>query len=64
MNFVIKHVDRSPGHLPIAHTCFNELQLPPYENKEQLSAKLLIAIENSEGFNLEWKKKLNAELRE
>ena len=39
--------------LPQAHTCFNQLVLPPYENKKILRDKLLIAINNAEGFGLE-----------
>jgi len=36
--------------LPRAHTCFNRLDLPPYDSYEQLSGKLKMAIESSEGF--------------
>jgi E3 ubiquitin-protein ligase HECTD2 len=36
--------------LPMAHTCFNQLILPNYETREMLESKLLIAIENAEGF--------------
>jgi len=39
--------------LPVAHTCFNLLQLPRYSDKEKLEAKLLGAIEYAEGFGLE-----------
>ncbi|KAB7497247.1 putative E3 ubiquitin-protein ligase HECTD2 [Armadillidium nasatum] len=39
--------------LPQAHTCFNQLVLPPYPDKETLKSKLLIAINNAEGFGLE-----------
>ena len=38
--------------LPSAHTCFNNLILPNYQNKELLKKNLLIAINNSEGFGL------------
>lgn len=38
--------------LPTAHTCFNYLLLPDYQNKEKLKKLLLISIENSEGFGL------------
>lgn len=38
--------------LPCAHTCFNHLLLPDYENKEKLRERLVIAIKNSEGFGL------------
>lgn len=41
----------SPGRLPSAHTCFNQLDLPEYTSKEQLEERLLLAIhEASEGF--------------
>ncbi|KAA6361724.1 MAG: hypothetical protein EZS28_042748, partial [Streblomastix strix] len=31
-------------HLPIAHTCFNIVDLPPYKSKNQLYRKLKVAI--------------------
>ncbi|KAF6722594.1 E3 ubiquitin-protein ligase NEDD4 [Oryzias melastigma] len=37
--------------LPRAHTCFNRLDLPPYESFEELKEKLIIAIENAQGFD-------------
>lgn len=40
-------------HLPIAHTCFNQIGLPDYKDKERLARKLTIAISNAEGFGLE-----------
>ena len=36
--------------LPRAHTCFNRLDLPPYESFEKLTNKLKTAVESSEGF--------------
>lgn len=38
----------------MAHTCFNQLLLPPYGTRQQLESKLIIAISNAEGFGLEW----------
>ena len=38
--------------LPSAHTCFNNLILPNYKNKEKLKTKILIAMNYSEGFGL------------
>ena len=38
--------------LPSAHTCFNNLILPNYQNKEKLKKNLLTAINYSEGFGL------------
>ena len=34
-------------YLPIAHTCFFELELPPYDNYNTLKDKLLYAVRNS-----------------
>lgn len=39
--------------LPTAQTCFNRLHLPPYKSKRILRQKLLIAVQNSEGFWLQ-----------
>ncbi|KAI3388995.1 hypothetical protein SNEBB_006649 [Seison nebaliae] len=44
------------GHtnlLPLAHTCFNHLVLPVYSSKKELKEKLLLAIQNAEGFGLQ-----------
>ncbi|XP_036590824.1 E3 ubiquitin-protein ligase NEDD4 isoform X2 [Trichosurus vulpecula] len=41
----------TPEKLPRAHTCFNRLDLPPYESFEDLWDKLQIAIENTQGFD-------------
>ncbi|XP_053972085.1 E3 ubiquitin-protein ligase Nedd-4 isoform X2 [Hylaeus volcanicus] len=35
---------------PRAHTCFNRIDLPPYESYQQLREKLIKAIEGSQGF--------------
>ena len=41
------------SQLPVAHTCFNQLDLPKYTSLEILKDKLLLAIhEGSEGFAL------------
>jgi E3 ubiquitin-protein ligase NEDD4-like len=39
-----------PDQLPRAHTCFNRLDLPPYPSYKELCRKLMLAIENAEGF--------------
>ncbi|KAM8872698.1 E3 ubiquitin-protein ligase NEDD4-like isoform 2-T2 [Synchiropus picturatus] len=36
--------------LPRAHTCFNRLDLPTYESFDDLREKLLMAVENAQGF--------------
>jgi ubiquitin-protein ligase E3 A len=38
--------------LPTAHTCFNVLLLPDYENKTKLEERLLKAITYSKGFGM------------
>ncbi|XP_067431054.1 E3 ubiquitin-protein ligase NEDD4-like isoform X6 [Thunnus thynnus] len=40
----------TPDKLPRAHTCFNRLDLPTYESFEDLREKLLMAVENAQGF--------------
>merc|ERR1712136_476652 len=40
----------SPNNFPRAHTCFNRLDLPPYESYQQLRDRMIRAIEGSEGF--------------
>lgn len=38
--------------LPVAHTCFNLLDLPRYQTKERLKYKLSQAIQQTLGFSL------------
>ncbi|XP_030385069.1 probable E3 ubiquitin-protein ligase HERC4 isoform X1 [Scaptodrosophila lebanonensis] len=38
--------------LPVAHTCFNMLDLPRYKTKERLKFKLQQAIQQTQGFSL------------
>ncbi|XP_076805174.1 putative E3 ubiquitin-protein ligase HECTD2 [Clavelina lepadiformis] len=53
LNFKIVRTPTTQNMLPMAHTCFNQLLLPPYGSKQQLEGKLVIAISNAEGFWLE-----------
>uniref|UniRef100_A0A8I5TP06 Probable E3 ubiquitin-protein ligase HECTD2 n=1 Tax=Pongo abelii TaxID=9601 RepID=A0A8I5TP06_PONAB len=53
LNFKISKNETSTNCLPVAHTCFNQLCLPPYKSKKDLKQKLIIGISNSEGFGLE-----------
>jgi len=39
-------------YLPVAHTCFNLLDLPRYGTKEKLRYKLMQAIQQTQGFSL------------
>jgi len=41
---------QSVEHLPNAHTCFNNLCMPPYESAAQLEARLRAAIQADAGF--------------
>ena len=38
--------------LPVAHTCFNKLDLPNYNDREVMKRNLSICLENCEGFGL------------
>ena len=37
---------KSKDHLPIAHTCSNQLVLPEYDNEKDMNDKLLLAIQD------------------
>ena len=41
------------GRLPTAHTCFNVLILPQYDDEATMKRSLLTAINNAEGFGLQ-----------
>ncbi|KAF4519049.1 hypothetical protein B566_EDAN001635 [Ephemera danica] len=53
MSFKVTRAGGDINDLPEAHTCFNQLVLPPYANQQTLHRKLIIAISNAEGFGLE-----------
>ncbi|BGO89339.1 hypothetical protein NBRC10512_001746 [Rhodotorula toruloides] len=49
-----KAVGGGKGALPKSHTCFNRIDLPPYESLEILESKLLFALEEgASGFHVE-----------
>ncbi|BGP29820.1 hypothetical protein JCM10296v2_001566 [Rhodotorula toruloides] len=49
-----KAVGGGKGALPKSHTCFNRIDLPPYESLETLESKLLFALEEgASGFHVE-----------
>ena len=48
--FNVSVTGESVNNLPSAHTCFNQLQMPRYVNKQQLATKLKMAVEQCEGF--------------
>eukprot|EP00800_Vazella_pourtalesii_P011093 TRINITY_DN2675_c0_g1_i2.p1 TRINITY_DN2675_c0_g1~~TRINITY_DN2675_c0_g1_i2.p1 ORF type:complete len:626 (+),score=125.31 TRINITY_DN2675_c0_g1_i2:337-2214(+) len=43
----------SPDNLPVAHTCFNRIDLPPYRSYNDLKDKVTYAVENTGGFNID-----------
>jgi hypothetical protein len=53
MPFCIEKLSGSTKNLPRSHTCFNRIDLPPYNTKKELEDKLTIAIEETEGFAME-----------
>jgi len=51
--FTIKPLNANPNGLPVAHSCFNRLELPRYSTLQDLKDKLFFAITETEGFALE-----------
>uniref|UniRef100_A0A674P715 E3 ubiquitin-protein ligase n=1 Tax=Takifugu rubripes TaxID=31033 RepID=A0A674P715_TAKRU len=51
--FTIHLIDANTDNLPKAHTCFNRIDVPPYESYEKLYEKLLTAVEETCGFAVE-----------
>lgn len=52
LKLIIQPTGGGEDFLPVAHTCFNLLDLPKYTCKEILKAKLIQAIDHYEGFSL------------
>jgi hypothetical protein len=54
MGVMIQRMDGGPNFdkLPVAHTCFNILDLPPYPTKEKMRDKLLQATNFTTGFGI------------
>eukprot|EP01066_Platyproteum_vivax_P009505 Platyproteum_vivax@DN4189_c0_g1_i1.p2 len=53
LELVISRNGPSADRLPSAHTCFNHLLLPDYQDKVKLHTFLRIAIDNFHGFGLQ-----------
>uniref|UniRef100_A0A8C9Z034 E3 ubiquitin-protein ligase n=1 Tax=Sander lucioperca TaxID=283035 RepID=A0A8C9Z034_SANLU len=51
--FTIHQIEANTNNLPKAHTCFNRIDIPPYESYDKLYDKLLTAIEETCGFAVE-----------
>ncbi|KAB0345196.1 hypothetical protein FD754_022122, partial [Muntiacus muntjak] len=52
LQIVIQSTASGEEYLPVAHTCYNLLDLPKYSSKEVLRARLTQALDNYEGFSL------------
>ncbi|CAK8671852.1 unnamed protein product [Clavelina lepadiformis] len=52
LKITIQPMRTGAGHLPVAHTCFNLLDLPPYESTKDIKEKLKLAMLNNQGFHL------------
>ena len=52
LKLIISRNGPDTDRLPTAHTCFNAFLLPDYSSAEKLRERLLIAINNAEGFGL------------
>lgn len=52
IKLIIQPTQGGVKYLPVAHTCFNILDLPMYKEKQTLKDKLLLAIEHTQGFGI------------
>ncbi|XP_061778902.1 probable E3 ubiquitin-protein ligase HERC3 isoform X1 [Nerophis lumbriciformis] len=52
LKIVIQSTAADEQHLPVAHTCYNLLDMPRYHTKDVLRRRLTQAIEQYEGFSL------------
>lgn len=52
LHIIIQSTSSSEDYLPVAHTCYNLLDLPKYSSKETLRKRLNQAIDHYEGFSL------------
>ena len=53
LKLIIQRSGGDTDRLPSAHTCFNVLLLPEYSSQDKLRQRLLLAIENAQGFGLQ-----------
>ncbi|XP_026277056.1 E3 ubiquitin-protein ligase SMURF2 isoform X1 [Frankliniella occidentalis] len=51
--FTIHVIDAPIENLPKAHTCFNRIDIPPYESYQKMNEKLSQAVEETCGFAVE-----------
>uniref|UniRef100_A0AAY4AK88 HECT domain-containing protein n=1 Tax=Denticeps clupeoides TaxID=299321 RepID=A0AAY4AK88_9TELE len=52
LRIVIQSTSAEEHYLPVAHTCYNLLDMPRYQTKETLHQRLTQAVEQYEGFSL------------
>uniref|UniRef100_A0A3B3TIB6 HECT and RLD domain containing E3 ubiquitin protein ligase 3 n=1 Tax=Poecilia latipinna TaxID=48699 RepID=A0A3B3TIB6_9TELE len=52
LRIVIQSTMAEEHYLPVAHTCYNLLDMPRYQTKETLRRRLTQAVEQYEGFSL------------
>uniref|UniRef100_A0A8C2WIP0 HECT and RLD domain containing E3 ubiquitin protein ligase 3 n=1 Tax=Cyclopterus lumpus TaxID=8103 RepID=A0A8C2WIP0_CYCLU len=52
LRIVIQSTTAEEHYLPVAHTCYNLLDMPRYKTKETLHRRLTRAVEQYEGFSL------------
>lgn len=51
--FCIDMIKDKPNSLPVAHTCFNRIDLPLYPSEDVMLNKLSMAIEECGGFGMQ-----------
>ena len=54
VKMIIQPTHGGNDYLPVAHTCFNLLDLPKYQDVQTMKEKLCMAIEQTEGFGIVW----------
>ncbi|KAM6972379.1 putative E3 ubiquitin-protein ligase HERC3 [Aplochiton taeniatus] len=52
LRIIIQSTSAQEDYLPVAHTCYNLLDMPRYQTKETLRRRLTQAVEQYEGFSL------------
>uniref|UniRef100_A0A674NBB3 HECT and RLD domain containing E3 ubiquitin protein ligase 3 n=1 Tax=Takifugu rubripes TaxID=31033 RepID=A0A674NBB3_TAKRU len=52
LRIIIQSTTAEEHYLPVAHTCYNLLDMPRYQTKEILRCRLTQAVEQYEGFSL------------
>ena len=52
VKMIIQPTHGGNDYLPVAHTCFNLLDLPKYQDVQTMKEKLCMAIEQTEGFGI------------